>query len=46
MPLGRGVRFRIKRIGPRTGIRLAFRGNTVIEHKKVQLKPKGAGKRK
>ncbi len=34
MPLGKGVRYRVKRT-PKGNIRLAFRGNKVIEAKKL-----------
>lgn len=37
MPLGKGVRFRIKRTGKTTGVRLGFKGNKAVEHKKVRL---------
>lgn len=33
MPLGKGVRFRFKRTGGGKAVRLAFRGNKVVEAK-------------
>lgn len=42
----KGVRFRVRRTGKTTGVRLGFRGNKVVEHKKLTgLKPKKRGKR-
>lgn len=34
MPLGRGVRYRVKRT-PKGNVRLAFKGNKVVEAKRL-----------
>jgi len=41
MPLGKGVRYRWKKTKSGKKVRLAFRGNTVVE-----VKPKGGKARK
>lgn len=38
MPLGKGVRFRVKTFPGGKRVRLAFRGNKVIEHKSLGKK--------
>ena len=40
MPLGGGVRFRAKRLSPTSYVRLAFRGNKVLEVKVKHYKKK------
>lgn len=38
MPLGKGVRYRVKRTRSGAKVRLAFRGNKVVEAKKLRKK--------
>lgn len=40
MPLGKGVRFRVVTRGSKK-VRLAFRGNKVVEAKKLKKRKKG-----
>ena len=40
MPLGKGVRFRAKRISPSRYVRLAYRGDELLESKFLRYKPK------
>ena len=39
MPLGKGIRYRVKKIG-KGKVRLAFRGNKVVEAKKLYKRKK------
>lgn len=46
MPLGKGVRYRVKTTKSGKKIRLAFRGNKVIETKVVSRTPTKTGRAK
>jgi hypothetical protein len=40
MPLGKGVRFRAKQIDPQHYLRMAFKGQKIVEVKKMRYKKK------